>query len=160
LLTMEGRSQEAIKEINHALQLDMQSPVIHHQAGQVFNSAGQYAEAISEYKKSLALDQNMFVSYFGMYQAYRRMADFEHAVPMGAIHAHFIGGRYEKAFNEAAHVFATQGKEAFLRKSVGLWDKAAYWSAPVGEAWDYCALHENDKCLQVLEREYQRRNLA
>src|SRR5262249_33542157 len=83
LLTMEGRGQEAIKEINHALQLDMQSPVIHHQAGQVFNSAGQCAEAISEYKKSLALDQNMFVSYFGMYQAYRRMGDFEHAVPMG-----------------------------------------------------------------------------
>ena len=88
------------------------------------------------------------------------MGDFEHAVPMGTIHAHFIGGRYEKAFNEAAHVFATQGKEAFLRKSVGLWGKAPYWSAPVGEAWDYCALHENGKCLQVLEREYQRRNLA
>jgi hypothetical protein len=28
----------------------------------------------------------------------------------------------------------------------------------VGRALDYCALHEYEKCLQVLEREYQRHN--
>ena len=159
LLTMEGRYQEAIAEINRGLELDSQSPIMHLQAGQVLNAARQYTSAIAEYKKSLELDPKMFNNYFGMYMAYRRMGDFEHAILIGAVHARYVGKRYQKAFNKAAHVFATQGKEAFLRRSLGLWAKAPYWDAPIGQVYDYGELREYDKCFQVLEREYKRHNL-
>jgi len=159
LLTMEGRYQEAIVEVNRALGLDSQSAVIHHQAGQVLNAARHYTDAIAEYKKSLELDPNMYVNYFSMYMAYRRLGDFDHAIPIGAIHARYMGKRYQKAFTEAAPVFATKGKKAFLRKSLGLWAKAPYWDAAIGQVWDYGELHEYDKCLEVLEREYKRHNL-
>jgi TolB-like protein/DNA-binding winged helix-turn-helix (wHTH) protein len=158
LLTAEGRHQEAIVEVRRALELDSQSPVVHHQAGQVLNAAGQYPEALSEYRRSRELDPNFFPNYLGMYMAYRRMGDYEHAIPMGAAHARFLGKRYQKAFAEAAHIYATRGKEAFLRKSLGLWAEMGLIGAMVGRALDYCALHEYEKCLQVLEREYQRHN--
>ena len=159
LLTMEGRYPEAIVEVNRALVLDSQSSVVHHQAGQVLNAARQYPEALSEYRRSLELDPNFFPNYFEMYMAYRRMDDFEHAIPMGVAHAPFLGKMYQKAFAEAAHVYATRGKEAFLRKSLELWPKMPSLGSMVGPAYDYCALHEYDKCLQVLEREYKRHNL-
>lgn len=40
-----------------------------------------------------------------------------------------------------------------------LWAKMDSIGSMVGQAYDYCALHEYDKCLEVLEREYSRRNL-
>src|SRR5262249_45459892 len=84
LLTMEGRYPEAIAEINRGLELDSQSPIMHLQAGQVLNAARRYSDAIAEYKKSLELDPNLFGNYFGIYMAYRRMGDFDHAIPFGA----------------------------------------------------------------------------
>jgi TolB-like protein/DNA-binding winged helix-turn-helix (wHTH) protein/Flp pilus assembly protein TadD len=159
LLTMEGRHQEAIVEINRGLELDSQSPVMHHQAGQVLNMAGQYTQAMAEYKRSLELDPGFFFNYFGMYAAYRRMGDYEHAIPLGAVYARSLGKPYQQAFDEAARAFATGGREAFLRKSLRTWDKAGTLGAAMGEAFDYAELHEYERSLQVLEREYKRRNL-
>jgi len=159
LLCKEGRYPEALVEINRALQLDPQSAIMHHQAGQVLNGVRQYPQALAEYKRSLELDPNLYANYFGMYMAYRRMGDFERAIPIGAVHARFLGKRYQRAFDEAAHVYATKGKEAFLRKSLGLWAKAPSYGASIGQALDYGELHEYDKCLEVLEREYKRHNV-
>jgi hypothetical protein len=66
------------------------------------------------------------------------MGDFEHAIPMGAAHARFLAKLYQKAFAEAAHVYATRGKEVFLRKSLGLWAEMGIVGAMVGQAHDYC----------------------
>jgi len=159
LLSKEGRYQEALVEINRALQLDPLSAIMHHQAAGVLHGARQYPQALSEYRRSLELDPNLYVNYFGMYLVYRRMGDYEHAIPIGAVYARHLGTRFEKAYDEAAHVFATQGKQAFLRRSLGLWAKSPSYGASIGQALDYCELREYDECLEVLEREYKRHNL-
>jgi TolB-like protein/DNA-binding winged helix-turn-helix (wHTH) protein len=158
LLTAEGRHQEAIVEVHRALALDSQSPVVHHQVGQVLNAARQYREALTEYRRSLELDPEFFPNYISMYFAYRRMGDYEHALAMGTAYASFLGKRYQKAFAEAARVYATRGKDAFLRKSLGLWAQSGTFGAMMGQAYDYCELREYDRCLEVLEREYQHHN--
>ena len=94
-----------------------------------------------------------------MYLTYRHMGDYEHAIPMGAVLASHLGTRFQEAYDEAARVYVDQGKEAFLRKSLRLWAISPGYGASIGEALDYGELHEYDKCLEVLEREYKRHNL-
>jgi TolB-like protein/DNA-binding winged helix-turn-helix (wHTH) protein/Tfp pilus assembly protein PilF len=159
LLCKQGRFQEALVEINRALQLDPQSAIVHHQAAGVLNGLRQYPQALGEYRRSLELDPNLYANYFGMYLAYRRMGDYEHAIPMGAVFASHLGARFQEAYSEAARAYAARGKEAFLRKSLRLWALSPGYGASIGEALDYGELHEYDKCLEVLEREYKRHNL-
>jgi TolB-like protein/Tfp pilus assembly protein PilF len=70
LLALEGRREEAIAQIQRAEELDPFAAVVHHQAGQVYRQARQYPQAIAEYKKSLALNPQMYANYWWMANAY------------------------------------------------------------------------------------------
>ena len=70
LLALEGRKEEAMAQIQKAEELDPFSAVVHHQAGQVYRQARQYAQAIAEYKNSLSLNPQMHANYWWMADVY------------------------------------------------------------------------------------------
>ncbi len=55
LLSLIGRHQEALREIETALELDPLSPLIHAAAGQRLNAAGSYRRALSRFQDAEAL---------------------------------------------------------------------------------------------------------
>lgn len=67
-LSLEGRHDEAIKEILRAQQLQPLSAVMYHQSGQIYQNARQYDRAVSQYERALQLDPNF-------YPACSRLAD-------------------------------------------------------------------------------------
>lgn len=160
LLSFEGRHQEAITQVSRALELDAQSAVVHHQAGQIFRSARQYSKAMEEYEKSLQLDPQLWPNYFSIYRVYRSQGDFERALDVLQKHAIMVGSMpYQKAVAEAVHAFHQHGKDAFLRKSLRCWAATGWPVASYYQAWDYAALGDTNKSIQVLEAEYARHNM-
>ncbi len=57
-LLRDGRTDEALVEIERALELDPLSPVINRNAGRTYNVAGNYTRAIERLKKTLELNPN------------------------------------------------------------------------------------------------------
>jgi TolB-like protein/DNA-binding winged helix-turn-helix (wHTH) protein/Tfp pilus assembly protein PilF len=158
LLSIEGRNQEAIAEIQRALNLDPQSAIMHHQAGQILRSARQYPQALDEYHKSLELDPNLMPNYFSMYLTYRRTGDYKRAIDAAVIHSKMMSDAYKRDLLQAAEVFNTRGKEAFLQRSAKLWEGIPGLTPPYYEVLDRAELHQWNQCLQLLEREYKRHN--
>src|SRR5579859_851522 len=159
LLSFEGRHEEAITQVTRALELDAQSAVVHHQAGQVFRSARQHSKAMAEYERSLQLDPQLWANYFTIYRIYRGNGDYEKALDALQKHANLGNPAYRKAVAEAVHAFHQYGRDAFLRKSLQTWTATGWPVTRYYEAWDYAALGDSDKSIQVLEREYARHNL-
>ncbi|HLY91976.1 MAG TPA: winged helix-turn-helix domain-containing protein, partial [Candidatus Angelobacter sp.] len=159
LLSFEGRHEEAITQVTRALLLDAQSAVVHHQAGQVFRSARQHSKAMAEYERSLQLDPQLWANYFTIYRIYRGNGDYEKALDALQKHANLGNPAYRKAVAEAVHAFHQYGRDAFLRKSLQTWTATGWPVTRYYEAWDYAALGDSDKSIQVLEREYARHNL-
>lgn len=158
LLSLEGRHDEAIAQVTRALELDSQSAVVHHQAGQVFRTARQYSRVMPEYEKSLQLDPQFFANYFAMYRLYRETGDYEKAIDAGQRQASFMNQGYQKALARAARAYDTGGRQAFLRKSLAVWATTGWGVSRYYEAWDYAALGDLDSSMRVLEQEYRRHN--
>src|SRR5947209_14991809 len=57
-LSLFGRYEEGIRELETAIALDPLSAIVHHQAGQTFQQARQYDRAIQEYQQALKLSPN------------------------------------------------------------------------------------------------------
>ena len=160
LLSLEGRHEEAIREVNHAIELDALSAVIHHQAGQILTTAGQTARAVAEYQQSLKLDPQYFVNYFSLYRIQRLAGDYPAALDLLAKHA--AGAQvtaFQKYADAQAAAYRRGGREAFLKESLRSWSQLGWSSANYYEAWDAASLGDKELTLQILEREYNRRNL-
>ena len=55
-LALVGRYDEAVLEINRAIQLARDWTVLHHNAGRIYLAARRYDEAIEQYSIALRLD--------------------------------------------------------------------------------------------------------
>src|SRR5258708_24857043 len=72
-LSLMGRHQEAIAQIRAAQHLDPSSMIIHHQAGQVFQEARMYSDALAEYRRALMIQPGFGPTYSMIALAYRRL---------------------------------------------------------------------------------------
>jgi len=79
-LTPHGRFDEAIKEIEIALDLDPISLVINTTVGLVHYYAGQYDDATSIFLKTLEVEPNFAMAHFFLGQTYTRKQMFEAAL--------------------------------------------------------------------------------
>lgn len=160
MLSLEGRHEEAIREVTRAIELDALSAVIHHQAGQILRTSGDTARAIAEYQQSLKLDPQLYVNYFSLYRIYRQAGDYDKAVDMLVKHAR--GSQiilYQKLAAAEATAYRKGGWEAFLRKSLESWSLIGWSVATYYESWDAAEMGDKELTMRVLEREYNRHNI-
>lgn len=150
-LSIMGRRDESIQEIEKAIALDPLSAIVHHQAGQTFREARQYDRAMVEYREALRLNPALYVTYEAMYWALRRqgkLADaaeiMRHALPYWNPREHM-----DAVIDPLPRAYNQQGKTGFLRQSIRLHERLK--GAPLYVARDYADLGDKEAALQQLK---------
>jgi TolB-like protein/DNA-binding winged helix-turn-helix (wHTH) protein len=157
-LSIFGRHEEAILEIQTALALDPLSAIVHHQAGQSFQQARQYDRAIQEYQQALKLNASVYVSQEALYWAYRRQGKFGAAIQamQGAAPYWRPDQGMRVVIDQLSSAYAQGGKEGFLRQSVKMHEH--FRDASLYLARDYVDLGDKKRALLQLEQAFKTRN--
>jgi tetratricopeptide (TPR) repeat protein len=155
-LSVFGRHEEAIRELETAVALDPLSAIVHHQAGQTLQQARLYDRAIREYQQALKLNPGLYVSYEAMYWAYRRQGKFEAAsqVMQGASPYWQASQGMNVVIEQLSSAYARGGKTGFLRQSV---EMHRHFRDKWYLARDYIDLGEKERALQQLEQIFKSR---
>ncbi len=160
-LSVRGRFDEAIDEVNKARELEPFSPSIAFNVGCRFAEARRYDEAIAQYKRVLEVEPNHPLTHFVLAQAYDRTAQYQEAIT-----------EYQKADvlreKESAAEAAERASElsaAFRRDGApGYWQKRLKFgeedlSKDRGSAFDiavaYARLGDSERSFQYLERSFR-----
>jgi eukaryotic-like serine/threonine-protein kinase len=158
-LVMQGRFEEAMREIKIARDLDPLSPRISANVGLFLYFERRYDEAVKELKKALEVDPHHSMTYMYLGWAHEAMGNYEEAVrnyhrsmELTAIPVRpsaFLAGCY-----------ALMGKREEARKILDNlieFSKANYLP-PVGIAWIYSALGEKEQTFAWLEKAFRERD--
>lgn len=110
-LVVTGQTQEAIRQMKWALDLDQFSFVINEATGWIFYLAHRYDEAIEQYLRTLELDENFVHTHFCLGLAYIQKSNFQKGI------AHFhkainILGRYSTALAGLGLAYALSGRRS------------------------------------------------
>lgn len=155
-LSLIGRFHEAISEINRAIGLMPDSPVMHHNAGQIYQAARLYDEAIAEYRTALRLDPTFATSHVFMALAYARKGMYDKAMELQMENAVEMGDPTRIAIvHRLADSYRVNGFEGYQRELLAIEleenpDRDLYRIAHC-----YALLGEKDLAFQYLERAYQ-----
>lgn len=151
-LSLMGRQAEAIAEIHNAERLDPSSMIIHHQAGQIYQAARMYPEALLEYRRALMIQPGFGPTYSTIALAYRRQGRYAECLEAER-QANLYwdpGGTAIRDLDRVADAYRKQGKMGFLRAALEVHKKHpgfAYYFAH-----DYALLGENDDALRWLQK--------
>lgn len=151
-LSLMGRHQEAIAEIQRAQHLDPSSMIIHHQAGQVFQAARMYPEALQEYRQALMIQPGFGPTYSVMALAYLREGRYEDDLNAER-QANLYwdpGGTAMKDLQTVAAAYRTGGKQGFLRAKLEFAKK--HPPRPYQFSQEYARLGESDAALLWLHK--------
>jgi TolB-like protein/DNA-binding winged helix-turn-helix (wHTH) protein/Tfp pilus assembly protein PilF len=155
-LSVFGRHEEGIRELETAVALDPLSAIVHHQAGQTLQQARLYDQAIREYQQALKLNPGLYVSYEAMYWAYRRQGKFEAAsqAMQGASPYWQASQGMNVLIEQLSSAYARGGKTGFLRQSV---EMHRHFRDKWYLARDYIDLGEKERALQQLGQIFKSR---
>jgi adenylate cyclase len=132
------------------------SPVMHHNAGQIYQAARRYGEAIVEYSTALRLDPTFASSHVFMALAYMRKGMYEKAMGLQMESAVAMGDPTRIAVvQRLTHSYRASGFEGYLRELITLEmednpDRDSYRIAGC-----YALLGEKDLAFQYLDRAYE-----
>jgi len=158
LLSILGRTEEALAEIKRAKELDPLSLIINNVHGHVLFRARRYDEAIAEYKRTLELDPNFHLPDLWLVQAYEQKGLYEEAI---AAHKRAgTLGNNPRNLGNLGHVYAAMGRRDDAVKVIAqLMDlsKQKYVS-PHAIAVVYAGLGDRDQAIAWLEKAYADRN--
>jgi tetratricopeptide (TPR) repeat protein len=146
-----GRYDEAIEEIQLALELDPLSLLINHIKGYVLYHARQYDKAIEQFQKTLELDSNFIVSYGLLGYAYLRKGMHDEALAA-------FKKRGDKTNLGYAYALAGRTDEAkvILEEMKEQWKRGEMYEWPI--AMVYAALGEEEMALNWLEIAFEKRD--
>ena len=161
LLSILGRSDEALAEIRRAEELDPLSLIISNVHGLIFMRARRYDEAIAQFKKTLELDSTFKLPYVWLAQAYEQkgmyaeaLAAYRQAGPTAADNPRNIGN--------LGHLYASMGKRDEARRLLAqliAMSKTRYVN-PYAMAVVCAGLGERDQAIAWLEKGYDDRHVA
>ncbi len=157
-LTPLGKSDQAIAEMEKALQLDPFSRIDNTVFGCIYLYARRYDEAAQQFNKAIKLNPDFFVTYYHFAWLYAQLGEFPDAI------TELTKGRF-LAGDE--HVKSAAAEEASLRKAFAVHGARGFWlqlqtekDADVGE-FDgpqvEARLGNNEKALEGLQRNYEER---
>ena len=151
-LSLMGHHQEAIAQIQAAEHLDPSSMIIHHQAGQIFQGARMYSDALQEYRHALMIQPGFGPTYSSIALAYRRLGRYAECVEaqrQANLYWNPAGPAAED-LRRVLYAYHTGGKPAYLRSALEF-DKARR-TPPYQMALDYALLRENDQAFMWLQK--------
>jgi len=155
-VSSKGRSDEALREMLQAQDLDPLSLPKITSVGEVLYEAGRYDEAIAAYKKALEMDPNSGFAYWAIGRAYlekgmyeQAIASFQKAIP--------LSGDSPDEPAELARAYAKSDRKTEARRiadDLKEQSKRRYIS-PCVIASIYAALGEKDQAFVWLEKAYE-----
>ena len=132
------------------------SAVMHHNAGQIYQAARRYDEAIAEYSTTLRLDPTFASSRAFMVEAYMHKGMYDRAMDLQMDNAVAIGDPTRIAVvQRLTDSYRANGLEGYLRELVDVElednpDRDCYRIAE-----DYALLGQKDLAFQYLDRAYE-----
>ena len=158
LLSIIGRTEEALAEINRAKELDPLSLIINLVHGHVLFRGRRYDEAIADYRKTLELDPNFLLPYVWLVHAYEQKGLYEEAIA-----AHKSAGAFgnnPRQIGNLGHVYATMGRRDDAIRILGqLMDLSKQrYVPPHAIAVVYAGLRDRDQAMAWLEKAYADRS--
>jgi tetratricopeptide (TPR) repeat protein len=147
-----GRLEEAISEMQRAVELDPLSPIINTNLGWPYLFARQYDRAIEQFRKALELDPDFGPTHLRLREVYEAKGMFKEAIEEFT-KAGFIAETAE-ATAELREAYARRGAQGYWGKSLELRQKRAKQSyvPPSDMAELYAQLGEKDRAFEWLER--------
>jgi len=155
-LSLIGRYDDAIREITRALEMAPDSAVMHHNAGQIYQAARRYDEAINQYSFALRLDPTFGSSNVFMALAYMRKGMHERAVELQLDYAEQMGDVTRIAIaRRLADSYRTGGLGGYLREllSIELEENPDRDSYRIAQC--YALLGDKDSAFKYLDHAYQ-----
>ncbi len=155
-LSLVGRYDDAVSEITRAIALMPNSPVMHHNAGQIYQAARRYDEAIAEYGTSLRLDPTFASSRLFMALAYTRKGMHDKAMELRMEDVVALGDPTQIAVvRRLTDSYHANGFAGYLRELATFDlednpDRDAYRIAQC-----FAQLGERDLAFHYLDRSYQ-----
>jgi TolB-like protein/Tfp pilus assembly protein PilF len=151
MLSQLGRHDEAVEALEHAVELDPRSPLMHGDLGWWLYGARRFDRAIDEARIAIDLDPQQPESYWLLAAAYSQKAEFDSAFSAFA--------RYEGLYGEPVpwfrgylHALAGQRDEAL--RALGELEQRieSSRSLPIQLAQIHLGLGDDDRTIAVLEQ--------
>jgi len=156
-LSLMGRHQEAISEIHMAQHLDPVSMIIHHQAGQIYQNARMYGEALFEYRKTLMIQPGFGPTYSALALAYRRQGRYQESIEAQREANRYWdpGGTAIADLKQVENGYATGGKTGYLRAALEFRKKhpGSIYDGALG----YALVGDDEQALQQLQKSLEAR---
>ena len=115
LLMSQGRTQQALSEIQLARESDPLSLVINSDVGEMYYYAHQFDRAIQQYRKTLEMDPNFLPAYWQLASAYVHSKRYPEAID-ALRHAADLGGNRPETTALLGYVYAVSGQREEAEK--------------------------------------------
>lgn len=160
-LAADRQFNEALAEINRALELEPQSVAMNADFCQILYFVQRYDDAETQCKKTIALDPNFFAAHLLLYEIYtakgmyaEAFAEFFRTEQLAANHS-----TLPEQLDELKSAFERGGIREFWRTQIKILNGPSP-DAGYTTAWYYAQLGNKDKALLCLERSYEKRDFG
>ncbi|HEU4391717.1 MAG TPA: tetratricopeptide repeat protein, partial [Blastocatellia bacterium] len=156
-----GRTEEALREINRAHELDPVSLIINTAVGWLYYFARDYDHAISVLENTLELDPDFFRAHVWLALAYGQKGMFDKAIAHSE-RAIALSNRSSISVGALAYSYAISGRRAEARKLLEelLAIAKQKYVPPYFVAGVYTGLGDKDKAFEWLGKAHQERSTA
>jgi TolB-like protein len=155
-----GRHDEAIAEIQRAIELDPLSPILSTLLAEFLYHGGRYDEAVAESLNAVELAPNFWVTRTNFAKVYEQTGEPARAIAELEVARAFSDGNTEP-ISLLGYVFATTGRHTEAQKMLAelltLADRK--YVPPSNIALIYAGLRQDDRMLEWLERGLQDRDV-
>jgi len=161
-LTPMGRHQEAIAEMQRALEVDPLSAPLNSMLGQTFVWAGDYEQALQQFQRTIALDPRFPMVHFFLAKLLEELGRYEEAIQEQEKGDLLLGTPAEEAAAQAAEsrkVLRSNGPRGYWRKHLEDTLNAQKQAGPtyfeaIAVAAAYARSGDKENSLRWLERSY------
>ena len=160
-LSVMGRHEEAIKEINVALELDPLSPIIFSIAGSMtYYYARRYDQALNQCLKAFEIDSNFVYGHYATALVYIMLERYDDATNEAKKAVNLSGGDYSYK-GTLAWAYALSGdvreSDLILQELIERAETSSMWNDEIAKI--YLALGMKDQAMDWLEKGLTNRNI-
>ena len=160
LLVATGRTNEALAEMQRAVDLEPYTASINWSLGMGLGFARRYDESIAQLQKTLQIQPNFALAEGNLTGIFIQTGRFDEATTLVQKHL-AIAERRDGALSNLAVIYAKTGRDKDARKTLALLlTESRSQNNPYNIARVYAALGEKDKAMESLDKALERRSFS